>query len=166
MAATALVVWIMTALSGLLMLGTSLGVTRPAQQPARRATPSFLMFIHPAFALAGAVVWAMFLAFDERPLAWIAFLDLVLVAGLGDVLLVGWLRGRRRRHEPERPVDRTVGQDETSSHGGGVQVRERVAVPTLAAVAEHRIPPVLVAAHGGLALVTVVLVLLSALGLG
>jgi hypothetical protein len=166
MASAALVAWVLTALSGLCMLAVSLGVVRPAKQPPGGATPSFLMFIHPACAVTGAVVWAMFLAYGERPLAWIAFLDLVLVAGLGDVLLVGWLRGRRRRHEPERPVDRTVGQDETSSHGGGVQVRERVAVPTLAAVAEHRIPPVLVAAHGGLALVTVVLVLLSALGLG
>jgi ABC-type Na+ efflux pump permease subunit len=163
MATTALVVWTLTALCGLYMLGVSLGLRRSAEGPAESAPPSFLTFIHPAFALTGAVVWAMFLAYGERPLAWMAFLDLLLVAALGDVLLVSWLKDRRRRRVPQGAGASTADTHGRQPQRGGVQVLERVTVTT---VAEQRIPPVVVAAHGGLAAVTLVLVLLCAIGAG
>jgi hypothetical protein len=166
MAATALVIWIITAMGGLYMLILAMDMGRPKEQPANTHWPSFLMFIHPTLAVAGAVVWYLYLVYDEKALAWVAFADLILVAGLGDVLLVSWLKDRRGEKKAEGggavPM---VKNHVPTPHQGRVQVEAPDMVP-VTALSEQRIPPFAVAAHGGLAVLTIVLVLLSALGVG
>jgi hypothetical protein len=149
------------------MLGIAMDMGRPKEEPANTHWPSFLMFIHPAFAFAGAVVFFMYLMYDERALAWIAFADLLLVAALGDVLLVSWLKARRGERKAEHgdgPVPMVKNYVPTPRQGE-VQVEAPERVP-VTALSEQRIPGLAVAAHGALAVVTIVLVLLTALGVG
>lgn len=94
-----------------------------------------LIFGHFALAAAGLVVWIIYVIADETLLAWIAFVLLVPVALLGFAMLAKWLPTYRARA--------TAGAD---------------------APAERHFPVVVVGAHGVLAVTTVVLVLLSALG--
>lgn len=94
-----------------------------------------LIFGHFALAAAGLVVWIIYLVADESLLAWLAFVLLVPVALLGFTMLLRWLPTFRARA--------TAGAD---------------------APAEHHFPVVVVGAHGAVAVVTVVLVLLAALG--
>jgi hypothetical protein len=166
MAQTALVLWIITAMGGLYMLGIAMDMGRPKEEPANTHWPSFLMFIHPAFAFAGAVVFFMYLMYDERVLAWIAFADLLLVAGLGDVLLVSWLKARRGEKRADRggPVP-VVKNYVPTPRQGQVQVEAPTRVP-VTALSEQRIPGLAVSAHGLLAVVTIVLVFLTAVGVG
>lgn len=93
-----------------------------------------LIFGHFALAAAGLVVWIIYLFADQTMLAWIAFVLLVPVALLGFTMLVKWLPTYRARA--------TAGLD---------------------APAERHFPVVVVGAHGVVAVVTVVLVLLTAL---
>jgi hypothetical protein len=169
MGATALVIWIITAMGGLYMLGITMDMGRPREEAANTHWPSFLMFLHPAFAFAGAAVYYMFLMYDERSLAWIAFADLVLVATLGDVLLVTWLKDRRGERRAEQAgATRAVPMVRNyvpRPQQGRVQVEAPERVP-VTALSEQRIPSLAVAAHGGLAVLTIVLVFLTAIGVG
>ena len=99
-----------------------------------RRSPT-LIFGHFALAAAGLVVWIIYLIADQSLLAWIAFALLVPVALLGFTMLARWLPTFRARA--------TAGAD---------------------APAERHFPVVVVGAHGAVAVVTVVLVLLAALG--
>lgn len=101
--------------------------------PSSRFSPT-LIFGHFALAAAGLVVWIVYLFADQTMLAWIAFVLLVPVALLGFTMLVKWLPTYRARA--------TAGVD---------------------APAERHFPVVVVGAHGVVAVVTVVLVLLTAL---
>jgi hypothetical protein len=96
--------------------------------------PPALIFGHFALAAAGLVVWIVYLIADATALAWIAFVLLVPVAALGFTMLVRWL-----------PTYRARSADTTD------------------APAERHFPVAVVAGHGVLAVVTVVLVLLAAL---
>ena len=88
-------------------------------------------------------MWIAYLAVGGSTLAWIAFADLVLVAVLGGVLVARWSKDRRGRP--------------ASSDGA------RAASTDLA---EQHFPVVAVALHGVFAVTTLVLVLLTAAGVG
>jgi hypothetical protein len=98
--------------------------------------PPALTFSHFALAAAGLVVWIIFLFADNKGLAWTAFILMVPVALLGFVMLARWIPTYR------------------ASAGASD-------VP-----AEKHFPVAVVAGHGLLAVVTVVLVLLATLGVG
>ena len=83
------------------------------------------------------------MAADEDALAWIAFVLLAVVAAIGFSMLFIWLRQRSK--EPAGPV---AGQ------------------PAETIPAERSFPVPIVAGHGLLAAVTLVLVLLTAAGVG
>ncbi len=149
MAIAALLTWIVTAVLGAIMLrlwvtgggvraagGTSAAGTGAGAGPAGTgtATPTRfvpgLVFGHFLLAAAGLVVWIWYVVSDTDALTWVAFVLLVVVAVLGELMFVRWYRGRG---------ETTV---------------------------ESRFPKPVVYVHGIFAVITVVLVFLSALGLG
>lgn len=134
----ALIAWLVTAVGGFVMLGTWIakGGTR---EPARSRFSPGLIFGHFALAAAGLVLWIIYLIAGGKTLAWIAFILLVPVAALGFTMLARWIPGYRNRTA-------------TASTGD--------------AAPEQHFPVVVVAAHGLVAVATVVLVLLAALGVG
>jgi hypothetical protein len=92
-------------------------------------------------AATGLVIWIIYLAADKDILKWIAFAFLVVVALLGFTMFAIWWRRRQSRGA----------------------VREAVSPDT---PAEQHFPVAIVGLHGLLAVATVVLVFLTAVGVG
>jgi uncharacterized membrane protein SirB2 len=134
MAIAALLCWLVTALLGLTMFGLWVGrgglraARGDASVPTRLVPP--LIFGHLLLAVAGLVVWIIYIVNDEDLLGWIAFGLLVLVAVLGELMFMRWRRSR--------------------SEG----------------TPEARFPLAIIYGHGLFAMATVVLVLLTVLGVG
>ncbi|WP_156096762.1 hypothetical protein [Amycolatopsis jejuensis] len=128
----ALAAWIAGAALGLTML---VGWLRSGSQP-----PPPLLYVHLTSAVAGLVLWIVYLASD-RPvaLAWVAFGLLFVINGLGDTLTMRLYRQRSGTAGPLRDIGRA----------GLAQL--------------HRPKPFV---HAFLAPVTFVSVLLAALGVG
>jgi manganese efflux pump family protein len=144
----ALVTWLLTAGGGFAMLGLWLkhGGMQQAGVPGDRIRPPRILS-HFGLAAAGLVLWIVYVASDAEALAWIAFALLLVVALLGFAMLAVWLRQRARE-----PALAAAGP----------------AAPMAgdASAAEQRFPPPIVALHGVLAATTLVLVLLTAAGVG
>jgi hypothetical protein len=145
----ALITWVITALGGLYMLGIWIqrgGVRQ--QQTGTSRLPAPVVFGHFALAAVGLVVWIVYVVADRSALAWASFGLLLPVALLGFVMLARWIPVRRERATADAAV---------AAAGPGAEGT----VP-----AERHFPVPVVLAHGLLAVVTLVLVLLSALGVG
>jgi hypothetical protein len=145
----ALVTWLITALGGFYLLGTWLargGVRQ--QQTSTSHLPAPVIFGHFLLAVAGLIVWIGYLATDTRALAWTAFIILLPVAVLGFTMLIRWIPVYRAR----------AGGAPTGGRG--------TPVVELAAPAEQGFPIPVVLGHGLFAVATVLLVLLTALGVG
>ncbi|MCP2280917.1 hypothetical protein [Nocardia amikacinitolerans] len=137
MGIAALITWLLTAGGGSVLLGTWIA-KGGAREPTASHLPPAVVFGHFLLAAAGLIVWIIYLIADSTALAWIAFALLVPVAALGFGMLARWL-----------PV-----------------YRARTAEVGDATPPERHFPVAIVAAHGVLAVTTVVLVLLTALGVG
>jgi hypothetical protein len=135
----ALITWLITALGGFYMLGT--WISRGGVRGGTSHLPVPVVFGHFALAAIGLVVWIIYLVADKEVLAWTAFGLLVPVALLGFTMLARWIPTHRGR---------------AAAPAGGGQ-----SVP-----AERYFPVPVVAGHGVFAVATVVLVLLTALGIG
>ncbi|MBF6164498.1 hypothetical protein IU486_06890 [Streptomyces gardneri] len=136
MGIAALITWLSTAAGGFVLLGT--WITKGGtRQSATTHLPPPVVFGHFLLAVAGLVVWIAYLVADTDALAWTAFALLVPVALLGFTMLARWL-----------PV-----------------YRDR-ATPAQDSPAERHFPVAIVGGHGVFAVATVVLVLLTALGVG
>jgi hypothetical protein len=141
------ITWFATVLMGLFMLAvwliendvTSHGV-------ARSRLPVPIIFTHLGLAATGLSVWVAFLIFNRKSLAWTAVGILIAIAVLGATMFLRWI-------PVYRGPARAAGLPQAS---GGL-----VAVP-----AEGNFPVVVVTAHGLLAVSTLVLALLTALGNG
>ncbi|MEU6366713.1 hypothetical protein ABZ876_13530 [Streptomyces sp. NPDC046931] len=146
----ALTAWAVTALGGFYMLGTWIqrGGIRQQQSGASRL-PVPVVFGHFALAAIGLVVWIIYVVADSSALAWTAFGLLLPVALLGFVMLARWI-----------PVYRDRATAEATPATATAQTAD-AAVP-----AERHFPLPVVLAHGLFAVVTLVLVLLTALGIG
>jgi hypothetical protein len=138
----ALITWIVTAGFGFVMLliWLSHGGMRPSLEGGKRIRPP-LILSHFLLAAAGLVVWIIYLAADKDALAWIAFAMLVVVALLGWTMFAIWWRPKRAGPE-------------------GVATRGPDPRP------EARFPKPVIALHGLLAVTTVLLVFLTAIGVG
>jgi len=99
-----------------------------------------LILGHFLLAAGGLVLWTVYLAADEDALAWIAFAVLVVVALLGWTMFAIWWRRRQATAA-------------TASGTPGTPPEQHFSVPV-------------VAVHGLLAVTTVVLVFLTAIGVG
>jgi hypothetical protein len=142
----ALILWLVTAVGGFVLLGTWLqkGGLRQQETGESRFPPA-LIFGHFLLAAAGLVVWILFVASDESSgLAWTAFVLLLPVALLGFAMLARWWSGRSALATAAEP------------HG-------TLGAPAATVAAEQRFPVPVVVAHGLLAVVTLVLVLLTAI---
>jgi hypothetical protein len=146
MGIAALVTWLLTAVGGFFMLGV--WITKGgARTPRTSHFPPALIFGHFALAVAGLVVWIGYLVADQDTLAWIAFGLLIPVALLGFVMLARWIPTYRGRT--------------AAVPAGGPGTSDTSGPP-----AEKHFPVPVVAGHGLFAVATVVLVLLTALGVG
>ncbi|MFK4145100.1 hypothetical protein [Streptomyces sp. NPDC004065] len=145
----ALITWVITALGGFYMLGTWIrrGGVRQQQSGVSRL-PAPAVFGHFVLAALGLVVWIGYVVTDSTALAWTAFGLLLPVALLGFVMLARWIPVHRARA--------TAGAAATAAGPGA-----EATVP-----AEQHFPVPVVMAHGLLAVITVLLVLLTALGAG
>ncbi|ARH89382.1 hypothetical protein [Streptomyces sp. MOE7] len=135
----ALITWVITALGGFYMLGTWLA--RGGAKAGNSRLPVPVIFGHFALAAIGLVVWIIYVITDKDALAWTAFGLLVPVALLGFAMLARWIPVYRAR---------------SAAAAAGQQSE----------TAERYFPVPVVAGHGLFAVVTVVLVLLTALGIG
>ncbi len=138
----ALIAWVITAGGGFVLLSIWLmrGGMRQQQEAGNRIRPP-LILSHFLLAAGGLVVWIIYLINDKDALAWIAFAILAVVAVLGWTMFAIWFRRRQAR-------------------AGGAEI----AAPGVPA--EQQFPVSVVTLHGLLAVTTVVLVLLTALGVG
>ena len=173
----ALITWFAAVLAGLYMFTVWLienDVTARHTAPSKLPVP--VIFTHLALAVTGLGVWAAYLILDRATLAWTAFGVLCLIALLGVTMFARWIPVYR---DPVTASDAgkipayrdtaTVGHSgqyslyrETATAGGPGQIRaETNAVP-----AEGNFPIAVVVVHGLLAGSTLVLVFLTALGVG
>ncbi|BDT99514.1 hypothetical protein [Nocardia sputorum] len=136
MGIAALLLWLLTAVGGFVLLGTWIA-KGGARQPNSSHLPAPVVFGHFLLAVVGLIVWIGYLVVDEDALAWVAFVLLLPVALLGFAMVVRWL-----------PVYRARTTAETAEP------------------AERHFPVAVVGGHGVFAVATVVLVLLTALGVG
>jgi hypothetical protein len=135
----ALITWVVTALFGFTMLVIWLKHGGMHQRGMSKIRPG-LIFSHFPLAAGGLVVWIIYVVTDKDVLAWIALGTLAVVAALGWTMFFGWARQRSALNAPagEAPP----------------------------APAERRFPVPVVALHGLFAVTTVVLVFLTAIGVG
>jgi hypothetical protein len=141
------ITWFATVLMGLFMLAVWLienDVT--GHGVARSRLPVPVIFAHLGLAATGLSVWVAFLIFNRKSLAWTAVGILVAIALLGATMFLRWI-----------PVYRGPARSANLPQPPGAMV----AVP-----AEGNFPVVVVTAHGLLAVSTLVLALLTALGNG
>jgi len=160
----ALITWLITAAGGFYLLGTWLARGGVRQQ--RTGTTRFpapVIFGHFLLAAAGLVVWIIYLVAGSKPLAWAAFVILLPVALLGFTMFARWL-GVYRSAAGSSPGAAGSADGRTAAGRGATTTAApatEVAVP-----AERHLPVAVVTAHGLLAATTLVLVLLTAIGVG
>src|SRR5947208_11021879 len=138
----ALITWVLTAGGGFVLLSIwlSRGGMRQQGEGGSRIRPP-LILSHFLLAATGLVLWIIYIASDSDALAWIAFVLLLVVATLGFTMFAIWLHRRRSTSEVAEAVTPTT-------------------------PAEQHFPVSIVGLHGVLAATTLVLVLLTALGVG
>jgi hypothetical protein len=151
MAIAALITWIITAGFGSFMLirWATRGGLR--QVPGAGTNfPRVRVFAHFGLAAAGLIVWIIYLVTGNTLWAWIAVADLILVALLGGLLVRQWTKDGR------------------AAMASAARSDAPAAPPAAGAVdlAEQHIPRPPVVLHGVFAVSTVILVLLSAIGIG
>jgi hypothetical protein len=159
----ALIVWFVTALWGLYMLAVWLienDASREGSAASRLPLPVILA--HVTFAVTGLVVWVAYLLVDRPVLAWVAVGILVAIALLGLSMFARWIPVYRMADEE---ISVPVG-----AMSGGAPGTTPGPVPGIGSLrelpAEGSFPLLIVLAHGAFAVSTVVLVLLTALGVG
>jgi hypothetical protein len=163
----ALIVWFVTALWGLYMLAVWLienDATRQGKAASRLPLP--VVLAHVSLAVTGLGVWVAYLLLDRPVLAWTAVGMLVGIALLGLAMFARWIPVYRMADDGVRvpvgaTVGATVGAKAGATAGGTLAGRSPRELP-----AEGSFPLLIVLAHGAFAVSTVVLVVLTALGVG
>ena len=154
----ALIAWFVTALGGLYMLAVWLieNDASDRRNPASRL-PLPLIVAHMTLAVSGLVVWVTYLLLDRDVLAWTALGILGGIALLGFTMFARWIPVYRTQGAMPEPVPVPV--------GAGLEPAQP-AIVIQDGPPEGNFPLFIVIAHGTFAVSTVVLVLLSALGVG
>jgi hypothetical protein len=137
----ALITWVLTAGGGFVLLAIWLSRGGMSQREGGNRIRPPLIMSHFLLAATGLVLWIIYIASDSDALAWIAFVLLLVVAALGFTMFAIWLRRRQARGA----------------------VTEAVTPDT---PAEQHFPVSIVGLHGVLAATTLVLVFLTAVGVG
>jgi hypothetical protein len=178
MAVLALVFWSATALGGLYLLAIWLIEYDPDfQHAAASRLPALVIIGHVLFAVVGLLSWVTFLITAKEIYSWTSAGALAAIATLGFTMAIRWLgvyRTWRRASSPADPMPYAYGaytltawarlraRPTGTSGSSSDQVRPwEIAVPP-----ERHFPVSVVIAHGILAVTTVVLVVLTVLGVG
>jgi hypothetical protein len=135
----ALITWIVTAGGGFVLLAQWLRRGGMRQTGPGRQIRPLLILSHFGLAAIGLVLWIVYVFSDSDALAWIAFGILVAVALLGWTMFAIWWQRRQA--------------------GATAEPASASSTP-----AEQHFPVPIVALHGLLAVTTVVLVFLAAIG--
>ena len=144
----ALVIWLGTAAGGLYLLAIWLiEYDRDFQTTKATRLPIPVIGTHALLAVAGLAVWSAYVLLDSDRLAWTAVAILGCVAALGVAMARRWFQSRRAA---------TVG----APRGGPPRDAPEPVPP------ERHFPLPVVIGHGVFAVVTIALVLLTALGVG
>jgi manganese efflux pump family protein len=138
MAWAAFISWVLTAGGGFVLLLRWLRGGGMGQREGKQIRPPLILG-HFGLAATGLVLWIIYLVSDSDALAWIAFVILVAVAALGWTMFAIWYQRRQ------------AGAAEATMASPG-------------SPAEQSFPVPIVALHGLLAVTTVVLVFLAAVG--
>jgi len=143
----ALIAWVVTAAGGFVLLAIwlSRGGMRQASAAGSRIRPP-LILSHFLLAAIGLVIWIIYVATDSDALAWVAFVLLAVVAVLGFTMFAIWYQRRQSGPVAATGVAGNPGSSETPP--------------------EQHFPVPIVGLHGLLAVTTVVLVFLTAVGVG
>jgi hypothetical protein len=142
MSVAALFTWMVTILGGLVLLVIWIvEYDSEFQSAAATRLPVPVISAHALLGMGGLELWVGYLVLNEKRLAWAAVAVLGTVAVLGLIMAARWIRVYRAFTAP------------------GPSLTRRIAVP-----AERNFPLPVVVAHGILAVTTLVLVLLTALG--
>lgn len=159
----ALLTWVVTAGFGFSLFVTWLARGGLAQQPRSRWLtvslpppyfPAPLVFSHIFLATGGLGVWIVHLLFRSVVAAWIALVMLLPVAIFGFSMFGRWLGSRRLRVAALPPARRSSIPD----------FWRPGMLPRSMALAESRLPALLVACHGVFGATTIVLVLVATTG--
>ena len=146
MEVTALITWLITALGGFYMLGT--WISRGGLAPGSTSRlPKPVLFGHFLLAATGLVIWIIYLATDTHALAWTALIVLIPVALLGLTMFARWLAVYRGKPVAAHAA---VGAGAGATPAGGQEPAER------------GFPVPIVLGHGLFAVITLILVLLTA----
>jgi len=144
MSVAALFTWMITVSFGLVLLVIwIIEYDREFQSAAATRLPVPVISGHALLAMGGLILWISYLLLDEERLAWAAAAVLGAVAILGLIMAARWIRVYRAFSDP------------------GPSLTRRTAAPP-----ERHFPLPVVAAHGIMAVTTLVLVLLTAFGAG
>jgi hypothetical protein len=165
----ALFSWILTAGLGLYLISIWLiEYDKELQSAAATRLPSPVLTLHVLMAAGGLVAWAAFMIFDKNQLAWLSVIALVLAALLGLTMVIRWIgvfRAKPASHLASAdwlsaPVTAygPAGQ-ETGEEGAGFAGRLAADIGP----PERNFPLPVVIAHGAFAVITLFLVLLTAL---
>lgn len=150
MSVFALITWLIAAAAGLFLLAIWLiEYDREFQRSAATRLPVPVISTHALLAVGGLVVWVAYLVLDQRRLAWIAAIVLLVVAILGLTMAVRWIGVYRSFAVASKtPAPGSRGLPQPSS-----------VIPP-----ERNFPVPVVIGHGIFAVATLVLVLVTALG--
>jgi hypothetical protein len=147
-----LIAWIITAGAGLYLLTIWLiEYDREFQASAATRLPVPVISAHALLAITGLVVWGIYLLTDTDRLAWVATFILAPVALFGLIMGARWITVYRTHAAPSA----------VAAGAGAGSARNWTAVPP-----ERHFPLSVVIGHGVFAVVTVVLVVLTTLGVG
>ena len=140
----ALFTWMVTILAGLILLVIwIIEYDREFQTAAATRLPVPVISAHVLLGMGGLMLWVSYLVIDEERLAWATIAALGTVALLGLIMAARWIRVYR-----------------AFAHPGPSFTRSTTAPP------ERSFPLPVVLGHGVLAVTTLILVLLTALGAG
>jgi hypothetical protein len=146
-----LIAWLITAGAGLYLLTVWLiEYDREFQSAAATRLPVPVISAHALLAVTGLVIWGIYLLTNTDRLAWVATFILAPVALFGFIMAARWIGVYRAHAAPGTAVG-----------SGARAARNWTAVPP-----ERHFPLSVVIGHGIAAAVTIVLVVLTTLGVG
>ncbi len=161
----ALIAWLVTAASGgyVLLRWIARGGTL-RRRAGSTGSPPVVIVGHFGLALAGLAVWVAYMIAGWSALAWVCVGVLLPIAGLGMAALAIGLPGAPSPTAAQAAV--TGSAAGPAPAGGPVAIGTAVAgrVQAGPASAKRRLSPLIIVAHGALAVTTIALVLLAALG--
>jgi manganese efflux pump family protein len=156
MSVAALIAWLVTAGSGGYLLGSWIaqGGSLRRRGSEGRGAPPLVVVGHAGLALTGLALWAAYLGTGWAALAWVAVAVLLPVAGLGMATLIVGLP-QHSRLAAAGGTSRAFRFDAGGAERFGIRPR---------GTGRARFLPLLIAGHGVLAVTTMLVVLLAALG--